>query len=693
MRLFGRVVIGGLTVVIAATVLVGVTPVAAQSDDGLRMVADSTYRVLPDEGVVEVEIDYTVTNQVADRRSGGQILQTFFTSIVEIIPTAATDLVARRAGGSPLTMTPRELTAEEAAEIEGSGIAVWEVDLGSDLYFGQSRSFTVSYRLVDGGPRTEGSWARVNPAFAAFPVTPRGDASLASVSVEFPAGFDVETVGETMTSVDVGGSTVLTATEVVDPAGWFALVVGSSADGLDHTSVTVAGVESDVVISSWPGDDEWVDFVERGLVEGVPLLVEGIGVPWPVDGELEVTETIAPALAGYGGWYYEPSGARGGAVIEVGEELLSDLLVHELAHAWFNEDFSGMRWLNEGLAEYFGVRVAGALDDGPVEEFETVTLESAGALDLLGWTDPVLVETTGEIDPSEAFGYSASYQVIAGIAAEIGPAALTEVLTLLFERANPYRPDLDDPGPSRVDWQDALDAFEITGGSAVAEDLFVEWVLRVPEEARLVAREEAQTEVQRLAARDPGWAVPGAVHALLADWRFEELTELGVEISALLDDAQAMFDDAAVRRLALPGGPQDTYEAVATPNEGFATVRAALDEQRTALDRVLRAYEREESSRGFFDRIGLLGENVDAEVTRARDAFESAEYAAAVAAADEVDRLTDAATGRGQVRVAGAVGSLIGALLLGLLVVVFRRRRVATEEPVDSASGLVVDDD
>ena len=436
----------------------------------------------------------------------------------------------------------------------------------------------------------------------------------------------------------------------------------------------VDGVDGALVISSWPGDEEWNRFVEQGLVEGIPFLIDQIGVDWPVEGELEVIETVAPALAGYGGWFYEPGGSGGSdAAIDVGEELLLDLLGHEIAHAWFNDDFSGMRWLNEGLAEHFGVRFAEALDDTEVTEFEPVTPGGDGAVDLIDWRDPVF-RADGEPDPTERYGYAASIQVISAIADEIGDEALEATLVALFAVENPYRESLIDPGPARVDWRDLLDALELVGGSETAESLLATWVLGDDEEARLAVRADAQDAAAGLEGRGPGWRIPDVVPMLLADWDFDGVHEVVDEIAAILDDAQALVVDAATRSVALPGGPQADFEAVASRSVGFDAVRAGLAVQRDALDRLLSAYERAAEPTGFFENMGLHGHDVDALVADAHEAFESGDHAEAARLADEVDHLLDDAEALGQQRVAIVVGAVFATLLVVLLLVLFVRR-------------------
>jgi len=678
-----------LAIVLVASVVVVSTdalPASAQTaDDGLRVVADSVYRVFPDNGSVEVEITYAVTNQVPDRRQGFQIIQTFFRSIYDVIPDAAEDVKATRDNGDDLAITASQLSAEDAEFFEESPVGVWDIDLGPNLFFGQTRRLTLSYRLPDGEARSEDAWARVNPAFASFPVGASGDPGLSSVRVEYPPGYVVDWFGSDMERSDPFGATVLTADAIADPQTFFAVMFGSSELGLSSRSVEVEGVAGDLVISSWPGDLAWDAFVERGLVDGIPFLVDEIGVEWPVDGELEVIETVAPALAGYGGWFYEPSGSDGSdAAIDVGEELLFDLLGHEIAHAWFNVDFTRMRWLNEGLAEYFGIRMATEFDVDDLNEFESVTPRSDGAVDLLEWSAPTF-NADDEEDATEAFGYAASYQLISEFAAEIGPDRLEATLVSLFEQQNPYRPSLVDPGQKRVDWRDLLDALEQVGASEMAEELLVRWVLGEDEEEELEGRTEAQEAVAGLDDLEPRWAIPDVLPTLLADWDFDDAEDLVDEMTAILADGQALLDSAEERGIDIPAGPQNAYESVATVSVGFDEVRRGLERQRAALDRLLAGYDRADEPTSFFENIGLYGTDVDALVIDAHEAFEDGDYDAAEELVDELDRVLDDAESLGQQRLSIVVGAIVGFLLLLLLLVLLIRRRRRKRRALASA--------
>lgn len=691
-------------VVMAATLVGGASPAGAQQDDGLRLTAETVYRVLGDEEAVEVEITYSATNLVADRRQGFQIIQTFFTSIFEAIPKDAVDIVARRDNGTELSVTRVSLTEAQQEEFADSPFDTWEIDLGPNLFFQQTRNLTLTFRLPDGGHRNVDAWARVNPALASFPVVARGDAGRSAVRVEFPPGFEVETFGEPVERTEAFGATVLVADEIESPFDWFVVVVGSSDFGLSRRSIEVDGIDGELSIASWPGDEDWDAFVERGLREGLPILQEVIGTPWPVGDQLEIREAIAPALAGYGGWYYEPPETdEDDAAIDVGEYLEMDLLGHEFAHAWFNDDLSRSRWFLEGLSEYFGVLMARELGDDVVE-FDDVTRRGTGNIALVDWLNPSFLDDPDEVEERERWAYAASYQVIDELADEIGLAGLTATLQSLFAASNPYAPALDDPGPARADWRDIIDAFELVGGSEDVEEIFVEWVLQDFQADELAERAAAQVAASALAEAEPGWAVPEVVYEKLANWRFDDVESLAAELAEVAAAANAVRDDAASLELAVPTEPQESYESVEGEDGDIAAVAEAIAEQHEAVTALIDATARTDEPTSWLEDVGLWGTDLDATLEDARGAFEAGDYAAVRRGATEINDALDDAESVGRGRAIAIGGVALGLVLLLLVVVTLlrrrrRRRRAGEDEPMpptaddDQVAEEAADDD
>ena len=77
-------------------------------------------------------------------------------------------------------------------------------------------------------------------------------------------------------------------------------------------------------------------------------------------------------------------------MIEVGEDLDSHTMLHELSHAWFNHSAIAERWLSEGLADEIGARAVAALGD-PLprpDDYDIVGQIDRSDFDLNSWSQP-----------------------------------------------------------------------------------------------------------------------------------------------------------------------------------------------------------------------------------------------------------------------------------------------------------------
>src|SRR5262245_16093776 len=111
---------------------------AAEPDDGLSLVSDSTYSLLSDEGLVHVSVATTARNTkpnlVRETPTGSVTTRYFFESASIAIQAEATDITASAGGRALRTrVTPDD------------GFSVLRVDFPSDLYFDQSVSYTVDF--------------------------------------------------------------------------------------------------------------------------------------------------------------------------------------------------------------------------------------------------------------------------------------------------------------------------------------------------------------------------------------------------------------------------------------------------------------------------------------------------------------------------------------------------------------------
>ena len=312
---------------------------------------------------------------------------------------------------------------------------------------------TIAYDLLGSAPRSDNT-SRINPAYTAFLAFGFGDD--VTVQVIVPTGFISETFGGDVVQTRSGGNTIYTAAHIPNPNEFQFLVSASNNAALIESEITTEnGVE--FVLRTWPGDDEWQDFMTEQIETGVPVLVELIGQPWPIDEPVDVRESYTPYLYGYAGWF-----SAGSNEIEIGEDLDADTALHELSHAWFNDAWFSDRWLSEGFAQLYASR---GIDELGGDGLEPLPIRSndAGKVLLNEWGDPFF-NPDEDIDDVETFGYNASFYVVKQIAEEIGDDQLREVLDAVANDKTAYRGDLPPEKSVTVsDWRRFLDLVEEVG--------------------------------------------------------------------------------------------------------------------------------------------------------------------------------------------------------------------------------------
>ena len=135
-------------------------------------------------------------------------------------------------------------------------------------------------------------------------------------------------------------------------------MTATNDEALTRDRLALAGGDQ-VVIRGWPEDKRWRSRVRALLRDGVPALVDRIGLAWPVDGSLVISEVYTPLLEGYAG-FYDPDTNE----ITISEDLDDLTIIHETSHAWFNKSLFTERWITEGLADEYAARVLRGLDRG-----------------------------------------------------------------------------------------------------------------------------------------------------------------------------------------------------------------------------------------------------------------------------------------------------------------------------------------
>ncbi|MBD0292057.1 MAG: hypothetical protein ICV70_00585 [Jiangellaceae bacterium] len=635
-----RVIVSRLVLALSASMLVVIsaTPAVAQEeeDDGLRLETSSTFTLDPQARAVRVTVDVTAMNELSDPPGGYY----YFDEIVLPALFKVTNVAARRVGGDELR-----------TRVEPAGDARWSalhVELSPILRSGQTQQIRVTYHLPDLPPRSTG-WTRASPAYATFSAYCIADNGLADVEVVIPSGYVVDYMGSEMLSDTADGATVYRATDIADPATWIATFVARNDALLERRPMKVG--DRDVVLRAWPGDTAWVDFVQSIVSSGVPALENLIGQPWPVADELQIVETSTPDLYGYGGWYDERTD-----VIEISDSLDPRLVLHELAHAWFNSTLFVDRWFTEGLAEDYAWR---ALPAG--QRWAPPTPPPAdhpGEQPLSAWQHGDL---RGELSLAhEEYAYATSWWLVHELVEDVGTARMTDVIDTAAESVIAYQGDPEpERWPGENDWRRALDLVEEVGRSTEAGELFATYVADPADKPLLAARAAARELYGELVAAGAGWTAPYGLRNAMGQWRFDQVGTLIDRSAEVLDRREAVLavvDDLGV--LELPA-LEDDYE---TTDDVDAVVGVAdrYDDVAAAIEYAL------ESGTGELnplETVGLLGADVEGDLRAAAATLAAGDVDAARRLAGEAAEQVDEAAVKGAGRYVSAALLVAGVVL------------------------------
>ena len=647
----------GTVAALVVTALASVPTAPALADTaGLRMEADITYTPLPSEGVVRVRSEISVRNTMPNRVTTTTTSRSFFDAIAVPLPLEATNVVAT-SGGRNLRV--------DVEEVDEGELLVATIRLRSRLFFDNSQQVLLTFDIKGDPPRSFDP-VRINPAYMWFYAWAWGDMDRTSITVVSPPGFDMTVEGSPMQRVELeDGSAAWRAEAIAEPLEFLVVVTGTRDEALERTTVRYNG--RPIVVRSWPGDMEWREVVSTTLERGLPLLEELVGLPWPLDRPLVVTEAVAPNEFGYAGWY-----VIGEDAIEIGEELDEHIILHEALHAWLNQQLFDARWIDEGLANELGAIVARTEFDQRL--FPTaVRTTASGAVALNAWADVVVADE--QSDEGEEYGYNTSWWITRRLIGEVG----IEGMQLVFQAAaadhiayqGEVPPETVDP---RDDWRRYLDLLEELAGSTEATELFEEYVITMFERDAFEARSESRASYADLARSGGDWMPPLAVRMPMSDWDFalaSERIDRAAEVIALRDDLLATADELG---LELPETMEAAYESA---DGGFSQALAVGARYGAAMSVLEEAGEALRADRDFYTRMGLRGADPEAMLGAARTDFRADDTDRAIERGEALIALLEAAPDRGRNLVFTWAAWAAGLLLLVALAAwwTIRRRR------------------
>lgn len=637
------------------------TPTPARAaDDFLRLSADATYRVVPSQGEVRVRIDWDATNLQPNsvrRTSTGTITtRYYYNQIFFAVPAEARSITATSSGGR-LSTSVRDRKGYREVTVRMP-----------NLFYRQSRSIRVDFRLPGAKPRSSGD-VRVGRAFTTFTAWAWGDPGRGTVKIILPSGFDAEGYGNDVTQRTFKDRVEVTSGRVADSTEWYRVVLADRPTGL--TQATVAPDGHKVVVQAWPEDVAWRQRVSGTLEDGLPVLEPLVGLPWPIDDEMVVKEVHTPLLEGYAG-FFDPSTDA----ITMSEELDDQTILHEASHAWFNQSLWADRWIDEGLAEHYADRVREVLGLQSDSDPTTIDRSAKGAFPLSAWPQPSRVDDE-ETATREMYGYAASYTVVRQIADSIGDDGMRAVLAAADGGQSAYIGDGDpDTTGATMDWKRFLDLAEDVGGMASADELFRRWVATDRDLSLLRDRREARATYEDLDQAGGEWAVPVGVRAQMTLWRFADarsLMKIATPVLDLRDDLAAASADLG---LTPPADVEAPFEE-ALKAEDFVKITGTLDARIDAAAEVAQARDALAAERSPLVQLGLYGERPETGYDAARTAFQAGDTAAVTAGVAATTVMLAGAESVGTTRalVIGGIALAIVVLLVLAVALILRRRR------------------
>ncbi len=620
----------------------GTSPVRAAAPD-LSLVGDARYEVLPDERRVAVTVELRATNNLADTSAN----RFFFESVYLAVQPGATGFSI----SSPRLRPRVSVAATEPTH------TLLRLAFGTRLAAGRTLALTLRFELGDPGSPRERD-IRVSDSLATFPAWAfaSDETPGATVVVALPAGYRVEFVrgGLAGPLPDDAGGQSWTSGPIDDPSG-FEAAIRATRDPLlldAHRSTSIADGTARVTFRAWRDDPGWLAEVSDLVLRALPALEAEIGRPWPLERPLVVEEGVlasADASAGR----FDPAADR----IAVAYYASDEVILHELAHAWFNGSLLADRWANETFASYYaalaaeaiGLPVAGSPEPRPA------------APPLNAWGAP-----EGEVEADDAAWYAAGLALAAAVAERAGPDGLSGVWRAAEARERAYPDPVGGPaeagGPP--DWRGLLDLLEERTPGRYA-DLWRTFVVRPGEAALLDERATSRDEYAAVLATTGDWTLAPVVRDALAGWRFSVARSALASAATVLEARERLATRARAAGLALPETLREHFESGA-----FDAALVEAKAETEAVTSIATAAAARPATTDFLQAIGLVGAEPIEDLAAASAALTSGDPDAAVAAAARAETAWRTAADVGRQRVFGAT--------LGGLAIVLLMRLVAT---------------
>ena len=645
-RLAGFAAAAAICSTIGVGLAVGPTSVRGATPD-LTLVADARYEVLPAEGRVAVTVDIVATNHLVDTAAN----LFFFEQGYLAVQPGASDFRLSSPGARPVA----SVAATEPTH------TLLLLRFGRRLAAGASVGLRLEFDLVDAGTPPDRD-VRVSETLVTFSAWAFASDSTpgSSVTVGLPAGYVVTFPrGVLAGPVPDADGRETWASGPLEEATTFEAAIRATrpAEYVDsNRSTSVDGATARVRFRAWRDDPGWLRETSRLVLEGVPALAGAIGRPWPLAETLLVEEGLVAEASDSAG-LFDPRAPR----IEIAYYAGPEVVLHELAHAWFNGSRLQDRWSNEAFASLYAELAAASIGE-PIASPELTDDLRAARLPLNAWGPAGATDAA-----TDGYGYAASLRLARAILARAGPAGLTAVWAAIDEGRAAYPAVVAGSaghgaaaGPA--DWRSLLDFFEEHTSASYA-DLWLAYVVR-PEDVGLIHdRADARAAYTALVADAADWSIPTTIRDALRAWRFDLAAATIASARATLAERDRLRAEAAAAGVTLPATLSVRFE-----RGQLDGATAELAAARLALAEIVIATARQPVSADAVELLGLLGSDPGGGLAMARSALAEGDLATAFDLAVEAEAAWRSAAALGRGRIAGALIGLLAAILLVRLI-------------------------
>jgi hypothetical protein len=630
-------------VLVVIGLLGGAGPAAAA--DPYTLESQARYEIDTDAREIGVTVDLQFTNTTPNPAGSFSV----FSEIRVAVHDEATGFAASDRSG--------DLDVKDGVRtIGGAEVHVATIELREPLRYKDSISVDFSYVLPDGEESV-----RVRPSVVVFQAWSFGTSG--QVEVAIPAGYEMRVDGDPL---EENGDRLVSGA-IDDPTAWLALVTAvSPADQTAHeATVPLQGGTADLLVRSFSDDEAWGERTLAVVSDALPLIETELGLPFPVRGQLILTESVALDQSGFG------ETPATGAEIAISFDQPPFTTLHQVTHVWLPTELVQARWIAEGLASQVAARVGEELGiEPPYDPAVEAERRSPAEFRLDEWP--------GSADRrTQSYGYPAAWAVMDELGELAGEDAIPTVLARVAASMSPYEPAEVEPEPATGNGAEPrapltsrsfLDHLEAVSGADLA-DLFAERILSPSDAALLPDRAEARAALDELVSEADGWGAPDAVRAAMADWDFAEALEAIGVAQDWLAERDALLAELSAAGLNAPDRLREAYLAYGGGSEAGSELATEAD--------VVRAYsnaaERVNGERSFIERLGLVGgPDPAAQLALANGRFTDGDLRGAVEAVAEAERIVTSAEAGGIVRLVSLL--LVVLILIGLAVVLFRRR-------------------